>query len=381
MSNSSSSNPTDPESSEYRSHALLQAVLDTAVDAIITIDSRGTVLSANHAVRRMLGYASEELIGQPLTILMPEPDRSQHDGYISNYLTTGQAKIIGIGREVKALHRDGRLVPVDLAVSEIKLGDRRLFTGILRDMSERYQAQAVLDQAEQRLIQNERLAAIGQMVTGLAHESRNALQRSRACLDMLELDLANAPEQLDWVNRTKSALVELQTLYEEVRNYAAPIKLEMTEQQPIQIVKDVWRHLETQHSGKGIQLIIDNDTTIRCRCDRQRISQVIRNILENAIAVAPPESRIFVAIDHRESTSGRFVTLRFVDEGPGLNDEQCEKIFEPFFTTKTKGTGLGMAISKRIIEAHGGTIGVGDGRWINSLSPGAEVFFSLPMSS
>lgn len=366
---------------EFTSHALLQAVLDTAVDAIITIDSRGTILSANHAVRTMLGYPPEELIGKPLTILMPEPDRSRHDGYVSNYIATGHAKIIGIGREVKALHRDGLLVPVDLAVSEIKLGTRRLFTGILRDMSERYQAKAVLDQAEQRLIQNERLAAIGQMVTGLAHESRNALQRSRACLDMLELDLADAPEQLDWVNRTKSALVELQTLYEEVRNYAAPIKLELTEQPPIQIVKDVWRHLEVQHSAKGIQLVIEHDQVNHCRCDRQRIGQVIRNILENAISAAPPDSRIFVAIEESKSIGNRFVTLRFVDEGPGLNEEQREKIFEPFFTTKTKGTGLGMAISQRIIEAHGGTIAVGDGRWTNCPAPGAEIIFSLPLSS
>ncbi len=379
MSNSSSGNRSESEPSEFTSHALLQAVLDTAVDAIITIDSQGTILSANHAVRTMLGYPPEELIGKPVTILMPEPDRSRHDGYISNYIATGQAKIIGIGREVKALHRDGLLVPVDLAVSEIKLGTSRLFTGILRDMSERYQAKAVLDQAEQRLIQNERLAAIGQMVTGLAHESRNALQRSRACLDMLELDLADAPEQLDWVNRTKSALIELQTLYEEVRNYAAPIKLELTEQPPIQIIKDVWRHLDEQHSGKRIQLVIAHEQVKHCRCDRQRIGQVIRNILENAISVAPLDSRIFVAVEESMNVGNRFVTLRFVDEGPGLSEEQREKIFEPFFTTKTKGTGLGMAISQRIIEAHGGTIVVGDGRWTNSPSPGAEIIFNLPL--
>jgi two-component system sensor kinase FixL len=370
----------DSSNSEIESHALLQAVLDTAVDAIITIDSRGTILSANNAVLRMLGYSSDELLGKPVSTLMPEPDRSQHDRYVSDYIATGTAKIIGIGREVKALHRDGNLVPVDLAVSEVKLGGRRIFTGILRDMSERYQAEAVLQQAEQRLIQNERLAAIGQMVTGLAHESRNALQRSRACLDMLELDLAEAPEQLDWVRRTKSALVELQTLYEEVRNYAAPIKLEMAEHQLSQIAKDVWRQLEALHSSKEIQLVIEHDRAKACRCDRRRISQVIRNIFENAIAVAPHGSRVFVATEDSQDAPGEFATIRIVDEGSGLNETQTEKIFEPFFTTKTKGTGLGMAIAKRIIDAHGGMIAVGDGRWASSPTPGAEIAFSLPIS-
>jgi two-component system, LuxR family, sensor kinase FixL len=375
-----SSPESDRTNSEFESHAILQAVLDTAVDAIITIDSRGTILSANHAVLRMLGYSNDELVGKPVSTLMPEPNRSQHDRYVSDYIATGHAKIIGIGREVKALHRDGRLIPVDLAVSEVKLGGRRMFTGILRDMSERYQAEEVLQQAEQRLIQNERLAAIGQMVTGLAHESRNALQRSRACLDMLELDLAESPEQLDWVQRTKSALVELQTLYEEVRNYAAPIKLEMAEHQLCQIAKDVWRQLDTLHSSKEIQLVIDRDSANACRCDRRRISQVIRNIFENAIAVAPHGSTVFIATDADRNATGDFATIRIVDEGPGLNETQSEKIFEPFFTTKTKGTGLGMAISKRIVEAHGGTITVGNGQWTPSLTPGAEIVFSLPIS-
>ncbi len=370
----------DSSNSEIESHALLQAVLDTAVDAIITIDSRGTILSANNAVLRMLGYSSDELLGKPVSTLMPEPDRSQHDRYVSDYIATGTAKIIGIGREVKALHRDGSLVPVDLAVSEVKLGGRRIFTGILRDMSERYQAEAVLQQAEQRLIQNERLAAIGQMVTGLAHESRNALQRSRACLDMLELDLAEAPEQLDWVRRTKSALVELQTLYEEVRNYAAPIKLEMAEHQLSQIAKDVWRQLEALHSSKEIQLVIEHDRAKACRCDRRRISQVIRNIFENAIAVAPHGSKVFVATEVSQLAPGEFATIRIVDEGSGLNETQTEKMFEPFFTTKTKGTGLGMAIAKRIIDAHGGMIAVGNGRWTSSPTPGAEIVFSLPIT-
>jgi two-component system sensor kinase FixL len=361
------------------SGALLQSVLDTAVDAIITIDERGIIHNANRAAERILGYRVEELIGQPINQLMPEPHRTHHAQYIANYLKTGQAKIIGVGRELLARHRDGRLIPVDLAVSEVRVGAQRLFTGILRDMSERNKAEADLRKAEQRLIQTERLAAIGQMVTGLAHESRNALQRSRACLDMLELDLTDAPDQLDWVHRVKTALVELQTLYEEVRNYAAPIKLEKTSQDIVSLIAEIWKHLEDSRTDAEVRLVIHRDDRLAVRCDRQRIGQVIRNIFENSLAVAPKDSRIFVSAELVDYQGVPNVCVHLLDEGPGLSDEQKSKIFEPFFTTKTKGTGLGMAISQRIIEAHGGHLVVDDGRWAPTSRPGADIVFYLPI--
>jgi two-component system, LuxR family, sensor kinase FixL len=178
--------------------SILAAVLNTAVDAIVTIDENGTVLHVNHALETLFGYQPTEVIGKNVSILMPEPDRSSHDGYIRKYLHTGVAGVIGIGRQVMGQKKNGTLIPVDLAVSEVRIEGRTLFTGILRDMTERRETESELSRAQERLIQSERLAAIGQMMTGLAHESRNALQRSRACLDMLELDLQTAPEQRDW---------------------------------------------------------------------------------------------------------------------------------------------------------------------------------------
>ena len=152
---------------------------------------------------------------------MPSPYREAHDGYMKNYLESGQKKIIGIGREVVGRRKDGTTFPIHLAVTEIKVDGRRLFTGIIRDISD-------VKVAERKLAESERLAAIGQMVAGLAHESRNAFQRSHACLATLALDLTDQPESLKLVEKTQKALDDLNFLYEEVRDYAAPIVLEIT---------------------------------------------------------------------------------------------------------------------------------------------------------
>jgi two-component system, LuxR family, sensor kinase FixL len=342
--------------------ALLAAILNTAVDAIVTIDERGTVLHVNRAFGKLFGFTSEEIVGKNISMLMPEPDRSAHDGYLQKYMQTGKAAIIGVGRQVLGQRKDGSLIPVDLAVSEVKIGNQTLFAGIMRDMTERQRTEADLLTTQQKLIQSERLAAIGQMVTGLAHESRNALQRSRACLDMLSLDLESVPEQHDLVQRSKSALVELQTLYEEVRNYAAPIQLERSRCNLQRLCNEVWGNLVDQWRANHIQLEMNCAPCPDVRCDKHRIGQVFRNLFENSLSVAPANSRI--RVDCRvivgEDSEGQRVEVTVSDEGPGFELSQRSKIFEPFYTTKTKGTGLGMAICKRIIDAHDGKIFVVD---------------------
>ncbi len=355
--------------------SLFAAVLRTAIDAIVTIDERGIIQHANVAVEKLFGYRIDEVIGQNVSILMPEPDRSHHDQYLSRYKETKKPAIIGVGRKVLGQRKDGSLIPLDLAISEIEVGGRVLFTGIMRDMTERNRDQANLRQAEERIIQAERLAAIGQMVTGLAHESRNALQRSRACLDMLALDLEGQSEQLDLVHRTLAALQEIQTLYEEVRSYASPIVLERSLQDIGKLCLEAWKNLCDEHGPKALELEIQNNNCPTCRVDVYRFSQVIRNIFENAIAASPSSGKIQVILDVPMSAKPREIRVRFLDQGPGLDTTQRERIFEPFYTTKTKGTGLGMAICKRIVEAHCGSIAVGNA------STGAEIVIQLPIES
>jgi two-component system sensor kinase FixL len=326
-----------------------RAILNTAIDAIITIDQHGLIETVNQATTQMLGYAEEELVGQNVSMLMPEPYKSAHDSYLENYVETGLKKIIGIGREVVGRRKDGTTFPIHLAVSEFDSAGRRMFTGIIRDISD-------LKHTQQRLVQSARLAAIGQMVTGLAHESRNALQRAQAFLDMLALDLADQPEQVDLTRRTQGALKDLYRLYEEVRNYAAPIQLECRPCDIVSVCEKVWDYLDEAHKPKFIQLNTPTSGEFKPSVDVHRIEQVIRNIFENAIEACPEHALVTVNCEETVIRDQSAIRLSFEDTGPGLTTEVRKRLFEPFFTTRQRGTGLGMAICERMVQAHRGTI-------------------------
>ena len=228
--------------------------------------------------------------------------------------------------------------------------------------------------AQQQVVQAERLAAIGQMMTALAHESRNALQRAQACLEMLELDLEDRPELLNLARRSQVAVDELQRLYEEVRGYAAPLVLELREWNLQTICEEVWERLKTPRSQKLIEFTTDATKITPVRhIDRHRFGQVLRNIFENSISALPAAGgSINIVFGLEEAATTPRLTISIRDDGPGLNAEQRSRIFEPFYTTKSRGTGLGMAIAKRIMEAHGGEITVG-----NAIS-GTEIILLLP---
>jgi len=474
--------------------ARLTAILENAVESIITIDVTGTIESVNWAAETLFGYSADELIGQNVNILMASPHREAHDGYITDYLDSGIKKIIGIGRETEGRHRSGETFPIELSIGEVKLRERRIFIGIVRDITERKRmeqairderdfarslietAQAIvlvldsdgrivsynhyteeltgypltdvqgkdwfqtfipqgdhasirqlfhlaldgepiqshvnpirtrdggvreiawwaralrdargeirgvlsvghdlteLNQARQRALQAERLAAIGQMVTGLAHESRNAIQRAQACQEMLALDVEGQPELMDMIRRTQHALDDLHRLYEEVRGYATPIQLTCEDCHLNEIWRETWSYLELARSGKQVTLEVTTDCVdLKMDLDRHRIQQVFRNILENALVVSPDHGRITIHCAESELHGRPSVTVTFTDDGPGLTAEQQERMFEPFFTTKKKGTGLGMAIAKRIVDAHGGQLQVGRGE-----ETGAVVTVVLP---
>jgi two-component system sensor kinase FixL len=298
----------------------------------------------------MFGYQNEQLIGQNISILMPEPFRSEHDQYLRSYRDTGKAAIIGIGRRVSGRRRDGTEFPIHLAVSEFTVRGRRFFAGVVRDLSE-------LELVHQQLLQSERLVAIGQMVTGLAHESRNALQRAQGCLDMLSLDLADHPDQLDLARRATIALKDLYRLYEEVRSYAAPIHLEMRRCDLALIWRKEWENLAGLRTGTDVTLVEpDSGHSAVCEVDVHRIEQVFRNILENAIHACGKSGTITVSVAPTHLKSADAVKIVFEDDGCGLSANAAKQIFEPFFTTKQRGTGLGMAIVQRIIGAHSGQI-------------------------
>jgi PAS domain S-box-containing protein len=231
-----------------------------------------------------------------------------------------------------------------------------------------------LKHAQERTLQAERLAAIGQMVTGLAHESGNALARSQACLEMLAMEVEDRPEAINLVARVQKAQNHLQQLYSEVRNYAAPLKLEREMHAVRSIWRQAWSNLAHQREGRTATLRDDNaGVELSCLVDPFRLEQVFRNILENALAACKDPVEITVKCSAAELEGQPALSIAVRDNGPGLNPEQRRRIFEPFFTTKTKGTGLGMAIAQRIVEAHGGQIAVGATEGV-----GAEIKLLLP---
>jgi signal transduction histidine kinase len=234
-------------------------------------------------------------------------------------------------------------------------------------------AQLLEESAAAKVQQSERLAAIGQMVTGLAHESRNVLQRSHACLEALLQDIEDRPEALKQAHRIQNALDRLHILYEEVRNYAAPINLDREAVDLVRLTSTAWYNLETRWR--------DLSTTLAVNCsqpadaiilaDRHRLDQVLTNLLQNAIDAAGPSGAICCTI--ARTPDNAYCQLTLEDNGPGISGDRLSRIFEPFFTTKTKGTGLGLAITRRIIEAHHGKIEVD-----RSELGGARMTISLP---
>lgn len=344
--------PTSTDLRQREREARLQAILDAAVEAIITIDERGVCESVNNAVEQMFGYSASEMIGQNVSKLMPEPYSSEHDGYLKRYLDTGVRKIIGIGREAIGRHKNGHEFPIHLSISEIVVDRRRLFTGIIHDITEQ-------KDSERRLVQSERLAVLGEAMARLAHESRNALQRIQIAVETARIHCGESGPlagQLDAIERANDAL---NALLEELRNYAAPLHLERKKTLLASTWSDALNAVAHKTSDRDVEFIVNQPQgAAECNVDRFRMGQVFRNLLENSLAACSDPARIEIATS--PATLGERKAWRVVvsDNGPGLNEQQSQRVFEPFFTTKAKGTGLGMAITKRIVEAHGGQIAV-----------------------
>lgn len=233
-----------------------------------------------------------------------------------------------------------------------------------------------LKQAQQRAVQAERLAAIGQMMAVLTHESRNAFQRLQANLEMLQGEVSDRPDALALADRAINAQADIQRLFRDVHEYARPMQLELEPCDLGNTFRGAWAQLAAQRTNRNIQLTVETSgMNLECRADSFRLEQVFRNLLENALAAC--KDSVELTVHWSQVQLGGHPAVRFAlqDNGPGLSVDVREKIFEPFFTTKSKGTGLGMAIAKRIIESHGGRIVAANGQ------AGAEFIITLPRRS
>lgn len=322
------------------------------------------IIFANEAFQSLSGYAQEETIGRGCELLCgTDPDPTTLEQLKAAINSSEELRTT-----VSCRRKNGESFWNEVSIAPVRSNEGIVthIVAVMEDVSERRYAQ-------QKLLQSERLAAIGQMVTGLAHESRNALQRAQACLDMLSLDLEDQPEQLELTEKLRRALTDLHRRYEEVRNYAAPINLRRRPTDLSKIWERCWAHLETNRFGRKFDITVDNIAcSVTCNVDEHRVEQVFRNIIENAISACPDPGCLRISCAETVIDDVPALRISFLDNGPGLDSDAAAGIFQPFYTTKQKGTGLGMAISKRIIEAHEGRIRVGESKM------GANIVVELP---
>jgi PAS domain S-box-containing protein len=342
-----------------------ESLVETAPAIVVVLDREGRILRINAYLEELAGYHFDEVRGRDwFTVYVPERYRSRAADLYRRALTDEPRQAF----LTRILTRDHRERTIQWFAKSLKdeRGMVQSMLGIGHDATE-------LKQVQRRALQAERLAAIGQMVTGLAHESRNALQRSQACLKMLAWEVPDRPKALELADRVQNALDDLLHLYEEVRQYAAPLKLALDWCDLEEIVQRSWQQTETVRHGRRADLeVARNSVDLHCQIDRASMGQVLHNILENALAASPEPVRIRVDWSDVELNGRPGLQIAVRDNGPGLTPEQRERIFEPFFTTKTHGTGLGMAIARRIVEAHQGRIAV------SPMPQGAEIVVTLP---
>jgi len=358
--------------------ARLRALLDAAVDAIITIDFHGTIESVNPATERMFGYAAIELLGSNVNMLMTDEHRQHHDGYLQRYLMTGERRIIGIGREVEARRKDGSVFPVDLAVTEFEAGGERMFTGLIRDISDRRAAERAAQARLDTLAHAGRMADLGFTTSTIAHEVNQPLAAivsfAHACQRMLDAGNAN-PEVL------RSTLRQIATQGERASAIIGRIR-DMARKreavvEPVNLndaVRSVLSLLGKQLSFHQIELDarLDDDLP-NVDADPVQVEQVVMNLVVNAIdamrEVAENSRRLRI---QTASEDGR-VRLIVGDSGPGLDESQLEKVFEHFYTTKSQGMGVGLSICRALAETQGGRL------WAESPpGAGAAFHFVLP---
>ena len=354
--------------------ARLSAILDTAVDGIITIDESGIIESVNTAAERIFGYSGGELVGNNITILMPSPYREEHGAYISRYLRTGEPRIIGIGREAEGQHKDGRRFPIELAVSEVRVAGSRLFTGLVRDISARRQAEEEARRRGADLAHAARLSTIGELTSGIAHEINQPLTAmvnfAEACLRMLRSGSADTGKLEDALGQIAAQGQRAGHIIRHLRRLARKGESERLEVALNHLVRDLLGLVSNElgASGIGLHLMLD-ESLPGVKCDRIQVEQVVLNLVRNAMDVleeGPAQPRE-LTIRTRADTGG-IIELTVEDTGEGLAADGGERIFETFYTTKPDGLGMGLSISRTIIEDHGGRL------WASPRPGGGAIF-------
>ncbi|MGM0449393.1 MAG: PAS domain S-box protein [Pseudomonadota bacterium] len=342
-----------------------QTIVQHAIDGIITINQRGIIQSFNPAAERLFGYRAHEAIGHNVAILMPEPDRDLHDGYIQHYQRTNEPRIIGAGRDVTAIHRDGSLIEIRLAVAEFFLDREQHFVGFIHDLSSRKRAEREALEARDNLAHANRITAMGELTAGLAHEISQPLTAiqatAQACRSMLMSGNPDPTELVDALEQITTQSQRTAHIVQELRDFVrkgGPGQLSW--HNPESLIDNVIPLLSHELQRAEVNLSCQHEKPLcDCLVNRVQIEQVLVNILRNAIeAMDGSDADRHLRIQSRLRPDGRSCEIDIEDTGPGIPAEHLNRLFDPFFTTKTHGMGQGLAICKSIIEHHGGKLEV-----------------------
>jgi two-component system sensor kinase FixL len=351
----------ESEDSRYR-QAQLQSILDTVPEAMIVIDERGIMRSFSATAERLFGWTANEAIGKNVSILMPQPYRREHDGYLDRYRTTGERRIIGIGRIVVGERKDGSTFPMELAVGEARIGPERYFTGFVRDLTERRTQERRMQDLQSELVHVSRLTAMGEMASSLAHELNQPLSAItsylRGAATLLKAEQVDKDRVREVLDRSADQALRAGDIIKRLREFVAKGETQQTLENPGILLEEAAALALVGAREQGVRVSL--------RCDRElpdivvdkiQIQQVALNLIRNAIEAMETTNHrdLTVAVARR----GGAALFSVTDTGTGISPEIAPHLFQPFVTSKANGMGVGLSICRTIIEAHGGHISAG----------------------
>lgn len=342
--------------------AHLQSMLDTVPDAMVVINTRGIMESFSATAEKLFGYRAEEVIGKNVSILMPEPYSSQHDSYLARYMATGERRIIGLGRLVVGLRRDGSTFPMELSVGEARSGDRRFFTGFVRDLTERQEAKQRFQDLQSELIFMSRFTALGEMASTLAHELNQPLTAVASYMNGARrlLDRGRPEDQGEIrvaLDNAAGQALRAGQIIKRLREFVSRGESDRNPEDLRQLIEEASALAQVGAKEMGVHVSFAFDPRAGLvLVDRIQIQQVILNLMRNALEAMQESAgrkELYVSTRLQDSQT---VEIAVADTGPGIAPDIMARLFQPFVTSKRNGMGVGLSISRTIVEAHGGTL-------------------------